>query len=103
MSWKFFKLSRFIKIYFTGTLFIKVDDAEKACFSVANYFHAVGAVGESAVRSIVGKFEYDTITSERNQINVELKETIGKTINEWGTSCTRFEIQNMAPANNSVT
>jgi len=92
-----------VPVKVSGTLFIKVDDAEKACFSVANYYKSVGAVGESAVRSIIGKFEYDTITSERNQINVELRETIGKSITEWGTSCTRFEIQNMAPANNSVT
>jgi regulator of protease activity HflC (stomatin/prohibitin superfamily) len=92
-----------VPVKVSGTLFIKVDNVEKACFSVANYYKAVGAVGESAVRSIIGKFEYDTITSERNQINVELRETIGKSIVEWGTSCTRFEIQNMAPANDSVT
>ena len=92
-----------VPVKVSGTLFIKVDDAEKACFKVQNYHNAVSAVGESAVRSIIGKFEYDTITSERNKINVELKETIGHSISEWGTQCTRFEIQNMAPANNSVT
>ena len=92
-----------VPVKISGTLFIKVDDAEKACFSVVDYYNSVAVVGESAIRSIIGKFEYDTITSERNQINVELKENIGKSIVEWGTSCTRFEIQNMAPANDSVT
>lgn len=92
-----------VPVIISGTLFIKVDDAEKACFKVQNYRHAVSAVGESAVRSIIGKFEYDTITSERNKINTELRDTIGQSISEWGTQCTRFEIQNMAPANDSVT
>jgi filamentous hemagglutinin family protein len=92
-----------VPVKISGTLFIKVDDPEKACFSVVDYYNSVAVVGESAIRSIIGKFEYDTITAERNQINVELKENIGKSIIEWGTSCTRFEIQNMAPANDSVT
>jgi hypothetical protein len=30
---------------------------------------------------------------------VELREVIGRSIAAWGTACTRFEIQRMAPAN----
>lgn len=92
-----------VPIKVSGTLFIQVDDPEKACFGVSDYFQAVTAIGQSAVRSIIGRFDYDTLTAERNQINVELRDVIGKTIAGWGTMCTRFEIQTMAPANQSVT
>ncbi len=92
-----------VPINVSGTLFFKIDDAEKSCFAIANYTNSVSAVGESSIRSIIGKFEYDTLTSERNKINAELRETIGGSIKDWGISCTRFEIQNMAPANNNVT
>jgi regulator of protease activity HflC (stomatin/prohibitin superfamily) len=92
-----------VPVIISGTLFMRVTDAEKACFEVRNYIAAVSAVGESSVRSVIGKFEYDTITSERNKINVELKNVIGLSIAEWGTECTRFEIQNMSPANRGVT
>jgi hypothetical protein len=39
------------------------------------------------------RFDYDTLTSERNEINAELRKVIGQSIHDWGTSCTRFEIQ----------
>lgn len=91
-----------VPIRVVGTLFFVVDNSEQACFSVKNYVKSVKTVGESTVRSIIGKFEYDTITSERNLITEELVKTIGLSIKSWGTFCTRFEIQNLSPANKSV-
>ena len=44
-----------VLINISGTLFFKIEDAGKACFSVAIYLNGVCAVGESAIRSIIGK------------------------------------------------
>ncbi len=85
-----------------GTLFYKVVDAEKACFSVSNYYNAVASVGSSASRSVLGRFTYDKIISDRNQFNTELVKTIGKSIDEWGITCNRFEITEFAPQNKEV-
>jgi hypothetical protein len=53
----------------TTTLLIQVEDADKALFKVSNYFESVQAIGHSAVRSIIGRFDYDTLTAERNQVS----------------------------------
>lgn len=91
-----------VPVIVSGSLFYKVVDPEKACFSVQNYLESMFAVGQSAARSIIGKFEFDEITQDRNQINQELVNVIGKTIDEWGLVATRIELQRCEPANVEV-
>lgn len=85
-----------------GFLFYKVTDAEKACFSITNYKESILAVGESAMRSIVGRLQYDEIIKQRNEINDQLVQNIGHTIENWGVNATRFEINDFKPNNSSV-
>lgn len=72
-----------IMVWITGTLFYNVRDAEKACFGVQDYVGAVGKVGTSAIRSIIGCKEYDSINSERNEVNAALAKTIASSIDQW--------------------
>lgn len=85
-----------------GTLFYKVFDPELACFGVENYKNSVLAIGESTTRSIIGRFEYDQIIRERNDINKELINVICDSLKQWGVECTRFEIQDFKPQNQEV-
>lgn len=91
-----------VPVSVNGTLFYKVVDAEKACFSVSNYYNAVASVGESTSRAVIGRFSYDKIISDRNQFNSELVKLIGKSIDEWGITCNRFEITEFSPQNKEV-
>lgn len=91
-----------ILVHVTGTLFYKVNDAEKACFGVQDYLESVSKVGTSTIRSVLGRFDYDKINSDRNTINAELVKTVGNSIKEWGVDCTRFEIQSCYPESAQV-
>ena len=91
-----------VPVAVSGALFFKVNDAEKACFGVNDYETAVTNVGESASRSVIGKFPYDRIISQRTEINVELVKTIENSIDQWGVVCTRFEITDFGPQNKEV-
>lgn len=91
-----------VPVILSGTLFYKVFDPELACFGVNEYKNSVLAVGESATRSIIGRFEYDHIIRERNDINKELINNIGDSIANWGINCTRFEIQEFNPQNHDI-
>lgn len=77
-------------------------DAEKACFGVQDYINAVSKVGTSSIRSIIGQKEYDSINSERNEVNAALAKTIASSIDQWGVECTRFEIQAITPQSKEV-
>lgn len=91
-----------VPVTIAGTLFYQVTDSYKACFSVQNYLRSITNIGTSALRSVIGLFQYDDIISDRNQINIKLKEAIGNLSTEWGLHCTKFEIQTFKPSNTAV-
>jgi regulator of protease activity HflC (stomatin/prohibitin superfamily) len=91
-----------VPVSIAGSLFFKVEDAEKACFSVSNYVAAVGNVGESSARAVIGRFPYDKIISQRGDINTELIKTVDSSLDVWGISCNRFEITDFGPQNKDV-
>ena len=68
-----------VPVRVSGTVFFKVIDPDKVCFSVKNPALAVQSVGESSFRAVIGRFEYDEIISNRNSINKEMLE-IDKTV-----------------------
>lgn len=91
-----------VPVLSSGTLFYKVVDAEKACFSVNDYEDSIFAIGNSSVRALIGRFDYDEIIKEREKINLELRKIIGKSTEEWGIDCTRFEMNVFEPQNSNV-
>ncbi len=91
-----------VPVTVSGTVFYKVVDAEKVCFTIGNPVMAVKNVGESSFRAVIGKFDYDEIIANRNDINNEMLRILGKTTVDWGMNTTRLEIQNFGPQNQEV-
>jgi regulator of protease activity HflC (stomatin/prohibitin superfamily) len=91
-----------VPVTIDGTLYVKVIEQEKTCYNVDNYINGSIAIGTSTVRSLIGQFEYDCITSDRNTINKRLRENIGNDMNDWGVECTRFELQQFNPSSLQV-
>ena len=91
-----------VPVTVSGTVFYKVIDAEKVCFNIGNPIVAVKNVGESSFRAVVGKFDYDEIIANRNDINNEMLNILGKTTVDWGINTIRLEIQNFGPQNQEV-
>lgn len=91
-----------VPVTVSGTVFFKVVDAEKVCFSVQNPWLSIQNVGESSFRAVIGRFDYDEIISNRNEINSEMLNIVGKTTVDWGINTTRLEIRNFGPQNTEV-
>lgn len=91
-----------VPVSVTGSLFYKPVDAEKASYEVTNYYKAVAAVGESSFRAVVGRFEFDHIIAQRNELNSELVKVIGSSLDKWGIMCSRCEVQHVGPQNKEV-
>ena len=91
-----------VPVKVSGTVFYKVFDAEKVCFSIGHPIQSIKNVGESSFRSVIGKFEYDEIIANRNDINNEMLKVLDKTTVDWGLSITKLEIQNFGPQNAEV-
>ncbi|AYV83847.1 MAG: stomatin family protein [Hyperionvirus sp.] len=92
-----------VHVVVTGSLYFRVTDPEKACYSIDDYYGAVVSLGHSSSRAVIGTFDYDKINSERQVLNNKLIEKIGGESNEkWGVECTRFEIQTFHPLSKEV-
>ncbi|KAJ3811843.1 hypothetical protein F5876DRAFT_38730 [Lentinula aff. lateritia] len=86
----------------SGSLFFRIVDGYRACFSVSDVQANIKNTGTSAMRAVLGRFSYDQVISDRNGLNEQLNSVIGNTIANWGVHCTRFEVQSFQPANREV-
>jgi len=91
-----------VPVLASGSLFHKITDPYKACYEVDHYQDAIYAVGISAMRAVIGQFEYDEIVRERAAINTSLNKNIGTSIEKWGVECTNFEVSNFEPQNSEI-
>lgn len=91
-----------VPVLASGSLFHKIRDPHKACYEVEYYIDAIYAVGISAMRAVIGQFEYDEIVRERAAINIALNKNIGSSIDKWGVECTNFEVSNFEPQNSEI-
>jgi len=92
-----------VSVLISGSLFYQVTNSYDACFKVQDYKYNIENLGSSAMRSIVGLFQYDEIIADRQQINIQLSKSInGSSYLNWGIKCTQFEIQSFLPANKDV-
>jgi regulator of protease activity HflC (stomatin/prohibitin superfamily) len=80
-----------------AVIYFKVIDPVKAVVNVQNYQNAVSQVSQTSLRSVIGRVDLDTLLSDREQINAELKSVIdGPTEVPWGLRIERVEVKDIA-------
>lgn len=80
-----------------AVVYFRVVDPVKAIINVQNYPMAVSQVAQTSLRSIIGRADLDTLLSDREQINSELKAVIdGPTEEPWGLRIERVEVKDVA-------
>ena len=76
-------------------LFWRVVDPENAGLKVENYQNSVMLAAQTALRDVIGKSELSIILSEREDIDIILKDVIKKRVNEWGIEVISVEIRDV--------
>ncbi|MFU8874520.1 slipin family protein [Micromonospora sp. SL4-19] len=80
-----------------AVVYYRVVDPVKALVNVRDYPAAVLQVAQTAMRSVIGKADLDTLLSNRDQINAELKSVIdAPTEKPWGLLIERVEVKDVA-------
>lgn len=80
-----------------AVVYYRVIDPVKAIINVKRYPHAVSQVAQTSLRSVIGRADLDTLLSDRDEINAELKAVIDTpTEGPWGLSIERVEIKDVA-------
>ena len=80
-----------------AVVYYRVIDPVKAVINVQNYAVAVSQVAQTSLRSVIGRVDLDTLLSDREQINDELKTVIdGPTEGPWGLHIERVEVKDVS-------
>jgi len=80
-----------------AVVYYRVIDPVKAIINVQHYPTAVSQVAQTSLRSVIGRADLDTLLSDRDQVNAELKTVIdAPTEGPWGLSIERVEVKDIA-------
>ena len=75
--------------------YFRVIDPSKAIVEVENYLLATSQISQTALRSVLGKAEFDQLLSERERLNEELQKIIDESTEPWGVKVTAVEIKDV--------
>jgi len=75
--------------------YFRVIDARKAVVEVENFLIATSQISQTALRSVLGKAEFDQLLSERERLNEELQKIIDESTEPWGVKVTAVEIKDV--------
>jgi len=80
-----------------AVVYYRVVDPVKALVNVRDYPAAVLQVAQTALRSVIGKADLDTLLRDRDRINAELKSVIdAPTEKPWGLLIERVEVKDVS-------
>ena len=79
-------------------IYIKVIDPKKAFFEVTDYRSATIYLAQTTLRSIIGDMNLDEILSNREKINLRLRDILDEATDKWGVKVEAVEIREVDPA-----
>lgn len=86
-----------VQVSVDGILYLKVLDAQRASYGIADYQFAIIQLAQTTLRSEIGKCELDRTFEERTAINNAVVSELDKATEAWGIKVLRYEIRNITP------
>jgi regulator of protease activity HflC (stomatin/prohibitin superfamily) len=78
-----------------AVVYSRVEKPVLAVVKVQNYLFAVSQAAQNNLRAILGKYDLDTLLSEREKINRELHGIIAQRTHEWGVEVIGVEVKDV--------
>ena len=86
-----------VQVGVDGILYLKVLNAERASYGIADYLFAITQLAQTTLRSEIGKIDLDRTFEERTNINMAVVTELDKASEPWGVKVLRYEIKNITP------
>ncbi len=84
-----------IPVMINAVAYFHIVDPGKAVISVSNFYQAVFQIAQTTVRAVLGKVDLDEVLSEREKLNLEIREILDEAVHEWGVNINRVEIKDL--------
>jgi regulator of protease activity HflC (stomatin/prohibitin superfamily) len=79
-----------------AVVYFRVVDPVRAVINVENFMVATSQVSQTSLRSVIGRADLDTLLSDREQINSELRAVIDTPTEDWGIKIDRVEVKDIS-------
>ncbi|MDQ6960916.1 MAG: stomatin-like protein [Mariprofundaceae bacterium] len=77
----------------SATVYFKIENPEKAIFSVSDYVSSLRTLIQSVLRAEIGKHDLERTYSQRSEISQALAEEANSATRNWGITVIRLEIK----------
>ena len=86
-----------VQVSVDGILYLKVLNPQRASYGISDFNFALIQLGQTTLRSEIGKIELDRTFEERTNINIQVVNELDKASDPWGVKVLRYEIKNITP------
>ncbi len=87
-----------IQVTVDGLVYMKVVNAHKASYGIADYRRASVNLAQTTMRSEVGKLTLDDAFKERERLNDAIVKSLDAASEPWGVKVMSYEIRNITPS-----
>lgn len=84
-----------VTIAVDAVVYFQVVDPIRAVIGVDNFRFASQRIAMTSLRSIIGRYELDSLLAHREDVNTELRATIARSTAEWGVEVRQVEIRDV--------
>lgn len=84
-----------VTIQVDAVVYFQVVEPVRAIIGVDNFRFASQRIAMTSLRSIIGRYELDTLLAHREDVNSELRGTIAKHTTEWGVEVRQVEVRDI--------
>ncbi|MFP4560194.1 MAG: slipin family protein [Thiohalorhabdus sp.] len=78
-----------------AVLYYRVLDPERAVIQVEFYRDATRELGQTTLRSVLGKHDFDDLLAKRDELNADIQEILDSQTDAWGIKVTNVEIKHV--------
>ncbi|MHB1533692.1 MAG: slipin family protein [Acidimicrobiales bacterium] len=84
-----------VTIQVDAVVYFQVVEPIRAIIGVDNFRFASQRIAMTSLRSIIGRYELDSLLAHREDVNDELRGTIAKHTTEWGVEVRQVEVRDI--------
>jgi regulator of protease activity HflC (stomatin/prohibitin superfamily) len=84
-----------VTIQVDAVVYFQVVEPVRAIIGVDNFRFASQRIAMTSLRSIIGRYELDSLLAHREDVNSELRATIARHTAEWGVEVRQVEIRDI--------
>jgi regulator of protease activity HflC (stomatin/prohibitin superfamily) len=84
-----------VSVKVNAVVYIRVVEPEKAIIQVENFLLATSQLGQTTLRSVLGKHDLDSLLAEREKLNADIQQALDQQTDAWGIKVGIVEIKHV--------